>query len=137
MTKGTIYEDSHIPLRTWLMVSYRMCSSKTSVSALQIQREFGLSSYRSAWFMCHRIRFAMTDKNPTRLEGTIEADETYVGGKLRSHNTAAGKHIRGDSLAQANAKKPAVFGIREPWRPCPRDGDAGDHSAQGATGDLR
>lgn len=58
VTKGTIFEDSHIPLRTWITVMYRMCSSKKGVSAHQIHREFGLS-YESAWFMCHRVRYAM------------------------------------------------------------------------------
>ena len=84
VTKGTIFEDWKIPLRTWLIVAQRMVVSKKSVSAHQIEREFGLS-YESAWFMCHRIRWAMTDKNPARLHGTIEADETYVGGKVRGN----------------------------------------------------
>jgi transposase-like protein len=84
VTKGTIFEDSKIPLRTWIMVMYRMCVSKKGVSALQIKREFGLT-YESAWFMCHRIRYAMKDKAFTPLKGTIEADETYVGGKRRGH----------------------------------------------------
>ena len=75
VTKGTIFEDSKIPLRTWLIVAQRMCVSKKSVSARQIEREFGVT-YESAWFMCYRIRFAMTDKHPTKLSGTIEADET-------------------------------------------------------------
>jgi transposase-like protein len=113
VTKGTIFEDSKIPLRTWITVMYRMCSSKKGVSAHQIHREFGVT-YESAWFMCHRIRYAMEDKNPTLLSGTIEADETYVGGKLRGHR----KHrIEGqtmsDSIKQAYAKKTPVFGIRE------------------------
>lgn len=115
VTKGTIYEDSHIPLRTWLIVSYRMCSTKTSVSALQIQREFGLKSYRSAWFMCHRIRYAMTDKNPTRLKGTIEVDETYIGGKPRGHlsQRTNATTTMSERISAAWAKKEAVFGIRE------------------------
>jgi transposase-like protein len=115
VTKGTIFEDSKIPLRTWLMVGYRMCSSKTSVSALQIQREFGLKSYESAWFMCHRIRYAMTDKNPTRLKGTIEADETYIGGKPRGHlKQRISKHsTMSERISAAWAKKEAVFGIKE------------------------
>ena len=80
VTKGTIFEDSKIPLTTWITVMYRMCSSKKGISALQIQREFGLF-YEAAWFMCHRIRWAMTEKRPALLMGIVEADETYVGGK--------------------------------------------------------
>lgn len=82
VTKGTIFEDSKIPLRTWIMVMYRMCSSKKGVSAHQIHREFGVT-YESAWFMCHRIRWAMREKDGLPLVGTIEADETYIGRRTR------------------------------------------------------
>ena len=75
-TVGTIFEDSKIPLSTWFAVIYQMCASKKGVSALQIKRMFGLH-YRSAWFMCHRIREAMKE-NRFLLSGTIEADETYI-----------------------------------------------------------
>jgi transposase-like protein len=114
VTKGTVVEGSKIPLRTWLQVMYRMCSSKKSVSAHQIRREFGLT-YEAAWFLCHRIRFAMTDKNPSRLEGIIEADETYIGGKPRGHLT---DRIRthatmSERIKAAWESKEAVFGIRE------------------------
>jgi transposase-like protein len=119
VTKGTAFEDSKIPLRTWLVVMYRMCSSKKSVSARQIEREFGLS-HRAAWFMCHRIRWMMTDKNPRKLSGNLEADETYVGGKLRGHPKKRGAHnlaMTGDpraaSLKEAYERKTPVFGIRE------------------------
>src|SRR5205823_2172452 len=74
----------HIPLNKWLIAFYMMCASKTQISALQVQRHLELGSYRSAWFMCHRIRFALQDVMPTdKLDGTVEADETYVGGKKR------------------------------------------------------
>jgi transposase-like protein len=81
---GTIFERSHIPLHKWLMATHIMAASKKSVSALQLQRMLGLGSYRSAWFMCHRIREAM---KPTKVEPlggkgkVIEADETIIGGK--------------------------------------------------------
>ena len=66
-----------------------MCASKTQVSALQLQRQLEIGSYRSAWFMCHRIRFALQDIMPTdKLDGTVEADETYVGGKKRGMGRA-------------------------------------------------
>src|SRR3984893_4222447 len=84
VTVGTVCEDSHIPLNKWLIGFYMMCASKTQVSALQLQRQLEIGSYRSAWFMCHRIRFALQDIMPTdRLDGTVEADETFIGGKKR------------------------------------------------------
>lgn len=94
-TVGTIFEDSHIPLRKWLVAWYLLCSSKKGISSLQIKRMLGLGSYRSALFMMHRIRFAL--KHPAfseKLMGTIEVDETYVGGKCKPgtntwHNKSA------------------------------------------------
>lgn len=87
VTVGTVLEDSKIPISKWLLAFYRMASSKTQVSALQLQRELEIGSYRSAWFMCQRIRYALaTDPGggpPDKLEGTVEADETYIGGKAR------------------------------------------------------
>lgn len=84
VTVGTVCEDSHIPLNKWLIGFYMMCASKTQISALQLQRQLELGSYRTAWFMCHRIRFALQDVTPTdKLDGTVEADETYIGGKRR------------------------------------------------------
>ena len=61
VTVGTIFHKSHIPLRKWLVAWYMLCTSKKGVSALQIQRMLGLGSYRSAWFMMHRIRYALRD----------------------------------------------------------------------------
>jgi transposase-like protein len=107
VTKGTAFEDSKIPLRTWLVVMYRMCSSKKSVSARQIEREFGLS-HRAAWFMCHRIRWMMTDKNPRPLKGTLEADETFIGGKPRGH-----REHRATEGRRNFANKTPVLGIIE------------------------
>ena len=83
VTVGTIFEGSHIPLTKWLMAIYLMCSSKKGVSANQIHRQLGIS-YKSAWFLCHRVRLAMT-KEPLRSKlgsggGTVEVDETYIGG---------------------------------------------------------
>lgn len=80
-TIGTIFERSHIPISKWLMAFSLMSSSKKGVSAHQIHRMLGIT-YKTAWFMCHRIRFAM-DKGPLfgMLKGTVEVDETFVGGK--------------------------------------------------------
>src|ERR1700724_95406 len=84
VTVGTILEDSHLPLRKWLMAFALLCSAKKGISALQLQRELDLGSYRTAWHLAHRIRHAMS-KEPLAglLRGTVEADETYVGGKPR------------------------------------------------------
>lgn len=94
-TIGTIFEDSHIPLRKWLIAWYMICSSKKGISSLQLQRILGLGSYRTALFMTHRIRHAL--KEPAfkdKLKGTVEADETYVGGKTRGH----GRHFMGNKV---------------------------------------
>lgn len=87
---GTIMEDSPIPLRFWCLAFYRACASKKGVSALQIKRETGLS-YKSALFMMHRIRYAMAPAAPAALEGTVEIDETLVGGKRKGRNMANGQ----------------------------------------------
>lgn len=84
VTVGTIFEGSHIPISKWLMGFYLYATSKKSLSALQLQRQLGLGSYRTAWHMAHRIRHAMANGGPvTPLAGIIEVDETYVGGKPR------------------------------------------------------
>ena len=82
VTVGTIFEDSHIPLRKWLVAWYLLCSSKKGISSLQIQRMLGLGSYRTALFMMHRIRYAVAHPEFTgMLKGVVEMDETYIGGK--------------------------------------------------------
>ena len=121
VTKGTIFEGSKIPLRTWIMVMFRMCASKKGVSAHQVHREFGLG-YETAWFMCHRIRFAMQDKDASLLTGTIEADETYVGGRGRRGHPVYHERVKDEvemGLRSAPKKKDwrkekaIVFGILE------------------------
>jgi transposase-like protein len=84
VTVGTIFEGSHIPLQKWLLAFYLLCSSKKGMSAHQLHRMLGVT-YKSAWFMAHRIRYAMEQPPFARpLEGVVEADETYVGGKERN-----------------------------------------------------
>lgn len=84
VTVGTIFEDSKIPLRKWLIAWYLLCSCKKGISALQIQRQLELGSYRTAWFMMHRIRYALRQPEfSDKLGGTVEVDETYVGGKAK------------------------------------------------------
>jgi transposase-like protein len=81
---GTVFEESRIALRHWCYAFWAACASKKGVSALQISRMTGVSC-KSTLFMMHRIRFAMTDDHskPEPMTGTVEIDETYVGGKPR------------------------------------------------------
>jgi transposase-like protein len=82
VTVGTIFEDSHVQLGKWLMAIFILCSSKKAVSAHQLHRMLGVT-YKTAWFMAHRLRFSMGPDMPLgrMLKGTVEADETFVGGK--------------------------------------------------------
>lgn len=93
-TQGTIFHGSHLPLSTWFSAIALLADAKKSISALQIQRHLGIGSYRSAWYMCHRIRKAMEELQPTKMTGTVEMDETYIGGKTKrrkSGQTRSGK----------------------------------------------
>jgi transposase-like protein len=81
MRVGTIFEDSHIPLSTWLKAIHLLCASKKGMSAHQLHRMLGIT-YKSAWFMAHRIRYAMTQEPlSSKLSGVVEMDETFIGGK--------------------------------------------------------
>jgi len=101
VTMGTIFEDSHIPLNKWMIGIYLMNASKKGISAHQLHRMLDIT-YKAAWFMAHRIRYAMTQQPLGQLIGTIEADETYVGGKMRG-----GKRGRGSE------NKTPVFALVE------------------------
>lgn len=102
VTVNTIFHRSHIKLGTWLAVIHLMCASKKGVSAHQVHRLFGVT-YKTAFFMLHRVRFAMTQEPlAQKLTGIIECDETYVGGKNKR-----GKRGRG-----AEGKTP-VFSLVE------------------------
>ncbi len=105
---GTVMERSHVPLNKWLLAIHLMSSSKKGISAHQLMRNLGLGSYRTAWFLAHRIREAMglgpePEAGPLGGEGeVIEADTTFVGGKEKNKHVGkrdarkiggAGKHI--------------------------------------------
>lgn len=99
VTVGTIFEDSHIPLAKWVKAVHLMTTSKKGISALQLQRNLGLGSYRTAWHMAHRLRHAMKcEPVAGLLKGTVEVDETYVGGKPRP---GTGPHKRGRGTSKA------------------------------------
>jgi len=86
---GTVMSASHLSCKQWLVAFHLMVSSKKGVSALQLKRELGMSSYESAWFLAHRIRAAMEELNI--LGGTVEVDEAYIGGKPKPGTSKAGR----------------------------------------------
>ena len=81
-TAGTIFHDSHLPLTKWFMALALITNAKKGISAKQVQRDLKVG-YQTAWYLCHRIRKAMEEKDGGLLSGTVEIDETYVGGKAR------------------------------------------------------
>jgi len=92
VTVKTIFEDSHIPLHKWLLALHLMMSSKKGMSAHQLMRMLEIKQYKSAWFMAHRIRYALTGELPEQMNGVVEADETYIGGRPRKSTKAP--HIK-------------------------------------------
>jgi len=82
VTSGTRLHDTHLPLSRWFLAVYSMIESKKGISANQLKRTLGVS-YKTAWYLCHRIRKAMHDAYPVPLKGIVEIDETWVGGKTR------------------------------------------------------
>lgn len=111
VTVGTVFEGSHIRLREWVIALHMMCSSKKGVSAHQIHRMLHIT-YRSAWFMCHRIRYAMR-KGPLadKMRGIVEVDETHIGGKPRRPWPKGGPYLGTDRLKEAAKKKTTVVAL--------------------------
>src|SRR5487761_362494 len=113
-TVGTLFERSHIPMHKWLLAVHLLSSSKKGMSAHQLWRMLGFGSYRTAWFMAHRIREGMRELFPEStppLGGkgkTVEMDETFVGGLEKNKHRKKRKH-----KGTGGAGKQAVFSLVE------------------------
>ena len=111
VTVGTVFESSKVPLHKWLYVNHVLCSSKKGTSAHQIARNIGVS-YKTAWFMMHRIREAMKETHGGPMGGygeTIEADETFVGGKVKNRSNKQRRVRQGEKfLGPVHGKQPVV-----------------------------
>jgi transposase-like protein len=118
VTAGTVFNDSHLPLTKWFLAAYLITESKKGISACQVQRVLGLGSYKTAWYLCHRIRSAMKAASDM-LDGTVEIDETYVGGKARKGIPRREKEVvigirqRGGQLRLIHAKDAKSKTVRE------------------------
>lgn len=127
VTKGTIFEDSHIPLSTWLMTIHLICSSKSGMSAHQIHRMLGVT-YKSAWFMVHRLRYAAAQEPlAAQLQGIVEIDEAYIGGRRRLKERVSLRKKRGErakDLPASTDNKKAVVALVE------RGGEVRSHHVQ-------
>jgi transposase-like protein len=106
VTSGTIFHDSHLPLPIWFLATLLICEAKKGISANQLRRTIWgehKGSYKTAWYLCHRIRAAMASTEKNMLYGTVEMDECYIGGRR------SGPGVRGRSLLY----KQVVVGIKQ------------------------
>lgn len=107
VTVGTVFERSKVPLNKWLLANHLLCASKKGISGHQMARMLGVT-YKTAWFMMHRIREAMKDTDNEPMGGygvTVEADETYVGGKVTNRHAS---ERNGKRLSPFHGKQPVV-----------------------------
>jgi transposase-like protein len=130
---GTLFHDSKLPLWKWFLAVYMMGESKKGISANQLKRMLGVS-YKTAWYLCHRIRAAMHDESAPLLRGIVEADETYVGGKLRHGMYRTGREAKQHRLDNKTVVLGAVErGGRVRLRMAP---DASSASVKGFLADV-
>jgi transposase-like protein len=107
---GTIFENTNKPLRDWFRVIHIMLTSKKGISALQIHRMMGFGSYKTAWYMCHRVRAGLANEDFRKLIGLVEVDETWVGGDDKNRHWNKKTHKRGGA---GDPLKFAVIGAIE------------------------
>src|SRR5205085_8805154 len=95
VTSGTIFHDTHLPLTKWFAAIYLVCESRKGISANQLKRTLHVA-YKTAWYLCHRIRAAVADADTSLLSGIVECDETYIGGKAKNmHKKDRERRIQG------------------------------------------
>lgn len=109
---GTIFEDSPIPLTKWLPAIWLIASNRNGISSYELARGLGVTQ-KTAWFMLHRIREAMNDEHFSFLTGTVEADETYIGGKWQNKPLRVRRARKSQYGNQFDAGHVPVFGIVE------------------------
>ena len=109
---GTIMEDSPIPLKSWLLAMWQVSNCKNGISSYELARAIGVTQ-KTAWFMNHRIRLAMQGEDGGTMNGAVEVDETYIGGKARKMNTGRRKRMLDGGIHKRNAwvGKVAVMGL--------------------------
>jgi transposase-like protein len=105
---GTIFENTNKSLREWFRVIHLMLTSKKGISALQVHRMMGFGSYRTAWYMCHRVRAGLANEDFRKLMGIVEVDETFVGGLAK--NRHIDKHGKGGGTGGTGSGKIPVVG---------------------------
>lgn len=120
VTVGTIFEDSKIPLNKWFAAINLMTSSKKGVSAHQLFRMLEIGSYRTAWYMAHRIREAMADKVQAKIEGEVEADVTFIGGRTRRGHPVYHETIKDEIRLGIRRKDGSLKGGPTAGQPHPR-----------------
>ena len=109
VTSGTIFHDTHLPMPIWFLAVLLICEAKKGMSANQLRRTIWgehRGSYKTAWYLCHRIRKAMASAEKVMLDGTVEMDETWIGGRERNPKGAG-------RIPYAESKKVPVVGIKQ------------------------
>jgi transposase-like protein/IS1 family transposase len=108
---GTIFENTNKPLRDWFRVIHLMLTSKKGVSALQIHRMMGFGSYKTAWYMCHRVRAGLAREDFRKLMGIVEVDETFIGGLAKNRHIDK-RGMGGGTGGIGSGKTPVVGAVQ-------------------------